>query len=68
MVHDMGSTNTTLVNGEQIQDHFLRVGDVFQTGDSQFRFEHTLAGDPWPIGARALLEEILSCPEDDEPP
>lgn len=66
MLHDLGSTNTTLLNERRMtKPQLLQVGDQFQTGDSLFRFEHRLAGGAWPDEARPLLERVLERPEHD---
>jgi hypothetical protein len=39
VLYDLGSANGTLVNGQRIQRHALRPGDVIQIGDEQFRFD-----------------------------
>jgi transcriptional regulator with GAF, ATPase, and Fis domain len=35
---DLGSRNSTLVNGETVRDHLLHHGDVISAGDSSFLF------------------------------
>jgi hypothetical protein len=60
VLHDLGSSNGTLVNGQRLlAPHALRPGDVFQIGDEQFRFEapapafdKTLLATPQPLGDR----------------
>ncbi|MFF4778916.1 FHA domain-containing protein [Microtetraspora fusca] len=39
VVHDRGSRNGTLVNGERVTSHVLRPGDVITVGGETFRFE-----------------------------
>lgn len=40
VIEDLGSTNGTLVNGEQLAGlHPLHNGDLIQIGDNEFRFE-----------------------------
>lgn len=68
MLHDMGSTNTTLLNGQLVRnDTLLHVGDIVVTGSTLIRFEHRLDGDPWPAGARPFLDAVLAAPDDDLP-
>lgn len=39
VVHDLGSTNGTFVNGERIESQRLRDGDELRFGNTQMRFE-----------------------------
>ncbi len=39
IVHDEGSSNGTLVNGQKILEHELSTGDEVQVGSTRFRFE-----------------------------
>lgn len=69
IVQDMGSTNTTMLNGARLRGGpaLLHVGDEVQTGRSLLRFEHTLVDDSWPNEACPLLSVILTSPSDDRP-
>ncbi len=39
VLYDLGSANGTFVNGQRVQRHLLRPGDVIQIGDEQYRFD-----------------------------
>src|SRR4030067_1611940 len=39
-LEDLGSTNGTLVNGQQIKKHFLQNNDVIELGKTQLRYLH----------------------------
>jgi hypothetical protein len=45
LLRDLGSTNGTFVNGEQVREHVLQPGDRIQIADSTITFCQ-LAGDP----------------------
>src|SRR3970282_1651927 len=43
-LEDLGSTNGTLVNGQQIKKHFLQNNDVIELGKYKLKYVHEPAG------------------------
>ncbi len=39
LVHDLGSTNGTFIDGAQVKEGFLRAGALLEVGDVQLRFQ-----------------------------
>ncbi len=42
LVHDLGSTNGTFIDGAQVKEAFLRPGSLLEVGDVQLRFQPEL--------------------------
>ncbi len=49
MLRDLGSTNGTFVNGQQISEHQLRGGDRIRFGRIDARFESDVTGEAQPL-------------------
>ena len=83
-LHDCGSTNGTLVNGQQITKHFLRDHDKIDIGRLQFVYLQNEAETVEPLAAdtshdvmqglierartSATQQEVVAEPEEDETP
>jgi pSer/pThr/pTyr-binding forkhead associated (FHA) protein len=59
---DLGSTNGSFVNGEQITERKLEVGDVLEVGDTQLRYLPLTVGD---VAARKKTTKVSRAHQED---
>ncbi len=60
---DAGSTGGTLVDGRPVERHELQPGDIFQIGDSQFRYQLGGAVDEATLGGQQAVRRSKPPPQ-----